>query len=522
MTAPTVPASAPSGVRAQRLIAVCLANLMIPLAFTGPAVSVPAIGADLGGSAVALNWVVNAWMLTFASSVMATGALADLVGRKRCFLVGLGGFALASAAVGAAPGIVILDVLRGVQGVFGAMILTSGTALLAQDYHGAERARAFSLLGTTFGVGLAFGPMIAGGLVEVASWRALFFLLALIAAPIFVFGIVKVTESADPDARGVDWIGTVTFTGALAALTVAIVRGPRDGWASPVVLGLAAVCVVLLVAFVVGERRQARPMLDLSLFRYPRFVGVQLLPIATGFGFVAMLVYLPLWFIGVLGLSEVEAGLAALPITAPILVVPFLAGLLARRVAPNRLAGIGLGGVAAGCLWLTVLSPDGGVVPMIAPMLLIGIGAGLPWGLQDGLSVSVVPPERAGMASGIFTTSRVASEVIAIAAIGAGLVTLSAAALADAAAGGALPGGLDPRRLADAIATGGLDAAANLAPPELREAVRAAAGEAHAEAFRAVLRGLAAIAAVSAAICFLTLRNPYEAVRPAPAESSLR
>jgi len=509
----TVGPGVSDGARYGRLAAVCLAALMIPLAFTGPAVSAPAIKADLGGSVVALNWVVNAWMLTFAASVMATGALADLIGRKRCFLTGVGGFIVISALIGLAPSVLVLDLLRGVQGVFGAMILTSGTALLAQDFHGTERARAFSLLGTTFGVGLAFGPLIAGTLIELASWRALFFALSAVTVLVFLVGVLEVSESKDPDARGIDWIGTITFTGSLALLTFGIVQGPQNGWGSPIMIGLFAGCAALLVAFVIGERRQERPMLDLSLFKYPRFIGVQMLPIATGFGFVALLVYLPLWFIGIYGMTEVEAGIAALPITAPILVVPFLAGYLARWISPSILSGVGLTGVAAGCLWLTVMSPGGGPESMILPMLLIGVGTGLPWGLQDGLSVSVVPPERAGMASGIFTTSRVASEVIAIAAIGATLVSMTAATLAGAVDAGTLTGAASPGTLANTVASGSLAEAAAMAPAGQQELYATVIGEAYANAFDFVLYGLTAIAIVSALICFLTLRNPYEAVQ---------
>lgn len=238
-------------------------------------------------------------------------------------------------------------------------------------------------------------------------------------------------------------------------------------------------------------------MLDLSLFRYPRFIGVQLLPVATGFSFVALVVYLPIWFIAVQGRDEFAAGLAILPLTAPMLVVPLLAGRLATRISAGVLSGIGFLIAAAGSLWLMRMTPEGGVWPMVLPMLLIGNG--IPWGLMDALSVSVVPKERAGMAAGIFTTMRVAGEAIAIAAIGAALIGLTTRNLAAAATeqdlalpdtAGALAGGIGS-------ATGGWS------PP-----VTALLHESYADGFRAVLVVLTILAFITAIVCFLTLRAP--------------
>ncbi len=148
------------------LAAVCLAGLMMPLSFTGPAVATPAIARDLGGSPVALAWVVNAFVLAFGSFVLAAGTLADQYGRKRIFRLGVLGFTILSAISTFAPGLVALDLLRGAQGIAAAMVMAGGAASLAQEFEGPARTRAFSLLGTTFGVGLAFGPIWSG------CWRA--------------------------------------------------------------------------------------------------------------------------------------------------------------------------------------------------------------------------------------------------------------------------------------------------------------------------------------------------------------
>lgn len=488
------------------LAAICLSAVIIPLVFTGPAISIPAVGRDLGGDQASLSWIVNAYAIAFGGCVMAAGALGDQIGRKRCFLAGLAIFTATSILIGLTPSLLLLNLLRAVEGIGGALVLTSATSLLAQEFEEADRPRAFSFLGTAFGVGLAFGPMASGFIIEQWGWRALYFGIAAVSLLILLLGTPRIRESRDPEAKGIDWPGTILFTAALVSFTFAVVQGPQHGWASLRVIGLFTGSVALLATFVAVELRQARPMLDLSLFRYPRFIGVQLLPVATGFSFVALIVYLPIWFIAVQGRDEFAAGLAILPLTAPMLVVPLLAGVLAKWIAPGVLSGVGFFMSAIGALLLMRLSPDGGVGTIILPMLLIGVGNGLPWGLMDALSVSVVPKGRAGMASGIFTTSRVAGEAIAIAAIGAALIGLTAQNLTVAAAGKGVALPLAAAEIAAGIGAGAHGAAvsANASDPvQLSSLIHAA----YTDAFVAVLAVLAVLATITAAVCLLTLRR---------------
>jgi MFS family permease len=412
------------------LAAVCLSALVLPLAFSGGAVATPAIGRDLGGSAAALTWITNAFMLSFGSLLMAAGALADQFGRKRVFVSGMAGFILVSLVLGFAPSVAWLDALRALQGVAAAASLAGGTAALAQEFDGHARTRAFSMLGTSFGIGLAFGPLMAGALIAHLGWRAIFWAIAAIGAIAFVFGVPRMRETRDPAANGLDWPGTITFTGMLALFTFAVIRAPQDGWSSAPVIGMLAASAGLLVAFVVVEARVARPMLTLSLFRYPRFVGVQMLPVGTCYCYIVLIVMLPLRFIGAEGLSEMEAGLLMIALSAPMLVVPMLAASLTRWIPAGVLSGLGFLVAAAGLYWLSLVDMSVSRASVIAPMLVVGVGAGVPWGLMDGLSVSVVPKERAGMASGIFSTTRVAGEGIALAIVTAILAGLAQASLA--------------------------------------------------------------------------------------------
>lgn len=186
------------------LTAICLSAVIIPLVFTGPAISTPAVGRDLGGDQAALSWIVNAYAIAFGGCVMAAGALGDQIGRKRCFVAGLALFAVTSILIGLTPSLLVLNLLRAVEGVGGALVLTSATSLLAQEFDGHERTRAFSLLGTSFGVGLAFGPMASGLLIQTLGWRALYFVIAVIAVVLLALGTPRIRESRDPEAQGID------------------------------------------------------------------------------------------------------------------------------------------------------------------------------------------------------------------------------------------------------------------------------------------------------------------------------
>ncbi|WP_429573412.1 MFS transporter [Paraburkholderia sp. UCT70] len=481
------------------LTAVCLAALALPLSFSGGAVATPAIGRDLAGGPVAMNWITNAFMLTFGSLLMAAGALADRFGRKRLFAFGVSGFTVVSLVLGFAPSIFVLDVLRAVQGVTAAAALAGGTAALVQEFDGPERTRAFSLLGTTFGLGLAFGPVLAGFLVERFGWRAIFVTGTAAGAISLLFGAPRMRESRDPNAQGLDWAGTATFTGALSCFTFGVIQAPESGWSSQLVVGFLVGAALLVAAFAVIETRVAGPMLDLSLFRYPRFVGVQVLPIATCYCYIVPLVVLPLRFIGADGYSEIDAGLLMLALSAPMLVVPLVAALLTRWMSAGVISGIGLLIAALGLYWLSVALRDGASSAAIAPLLTIGIGAGIPWGLMDGLSVSVVPKERAGMATGIFSTTRVAGECIALAMVNAILAALTQARVLSAMKPHATSATVS--EAAARLAAGDLDRASVLLP----NVARATLQHIYADAFGHLLGGLTVVTLLCAIAVFAFL-----------------
>ncbi|WP_084360506.1 MFS transporter [Hydrogenophaga palleronii] len=496
------------------LLAICAAAAAMPLTFTGTAVALPAIGHALGGTPVAMAWATNAFMLTFGSALMVAGALADNHGRRRVFLSGSLAFALFSLALVFAPGILVFDLLRGGQGLAAAAAYAGGAAALAQEFEGQARLRAFSLMGTSFGVGLALGPIASGLMIEVFGWRSIF--LAVVALTTFAFVLARfaLTESRDPASSGLDSRGALVFTAMLALFTCGMLLVPERGWSSASVLALLVGSLVCLVAFIAAERRISRPMLDLSLFRYPRFVGVQLLAAAPAYGFVVLLVLLPLRFVGIEGMGEVAAGSMMIALSTPLLVLPVVAGMLVRWFQPATICGAGLLVSAAGLFWLA-LTPIGAPVAETAlPMLLIGLGISLPWGLMDGLAVSVVPKERAGMATGIFSTVRVAGEGVALAVVGAVLSMLISGSIAASDVAGNAPAA------AQRLAGGDLQGALALLPGTDSATLLALYGQ----AFAWLLMLLAGITAITAVVVFLFLGsgetpNPVAATEPDEAQT---
>lgn len=492
------------------LLSVCLAAMTMPLSFTGPAVALSRIAADLGGTPIELNWVTNAFMLTFGAGLMAAGALADNHGRKRIFLTGLATYLLAALGCMLAPGIVWFDLFRALQGIGGAAAFAGGASALAQEFDGRSQLRAFSFLGTSFGIGLAFGPIASGLLIDAFGWRAIFLLVAVLAAAAAALGLRTITESRDPDATGLDWAGTSTFTTALATLTCGVLQAPQAGWTSPLVMALLGTAAVSFVAFVTVERRVRRPMLDLTLFRFPRFVGVQFLAAAPAYAFVVLLVLLPIRFIGVEGMSEIEAGQLMICLSGPLLILPLLAGQATRWIAPATICGVGLLVATAGLVWLSRIPAADGA--LVAPLILIGIGIALPWGLMDGLAVSVVPKGRAGMAVGIFNTTRVASEGVALAIVMATLSGFTATQLG-------VQGLASPAEAASAaqlLVTGNIAGAALHLPM----AETSAMVHAYETAFDRLLVVLATITVLTAVVVFLGLRRgsaPEQDIAPLPA-----
>ncbi|MFE4870899.1 MFS transporter [Streptomyces sp. NPDC056682] len=493
------------------IFALCLAVFIVPYGLSSAPVALPAIGNDLHAGVVPLQWVVNAYNVTAASFMMAAGSIADRIGRKRVFAFGVGLYGI-SALVGAlASSAVILDVARGIAGVAAAAMMTAGVSVMANMFQGAARTKAFAYVGVTIGAGLAIGPTTSGLLVSGLGWRSIFWVQFVIAV-LSMLGMGLIQESKDPDANAVDWAGTVTFTLALFFFTLAIIEGPQWGWGGTAVLALFAGCVVMLAAFVFVERRQRHPMFDLSLFAEPRFMAVNLLATAVSFGFVGLMVLLPSYLVGANGLTDSGAGLTMLLLTAPVLAFPLVAGRLVQAgVSMRTVLSSSLVLVAVGLAWLTVIHPGISLLGLAGPLLLIGIGIGLIYGLMDGAAVSTVSPTKVGMASGMFNTIRLASEAVAVAGMVAALVSLVQGRISGGLDRFAQGTGLDARAVTDSVTSGNLDAPVAKAPAGSRDAFTDFLGQGYSDGFQIVLWGAAAICIVSAVVLHLILTDRPDA-----------
>ncbi len=401
------------------LIAVCTAIFMLLLDITVVNVALPDIQRSLHSSFSDLQWVVDAYSLTLAAFLLTAGVIGDMFGRREVFAIGLGIFSLSSLTCGLSTSSLMLNLARGAQGVGGAIMFATSLALIAQAFSGRERGTAFGIYGAVVGGAVAVGPLVGGAITSGIGWRWIFFVNVPIGALAVVITLTRVQESRDPNSRRVDWAGFVTFSVALFLLVLALVRGNTDGWHSTEILGMLIGAGALLVVFLVVEWRQHDPMLDLNLFRRPAMVGVSIAAFAVSGSIFAMFLYLTLYIQDDLGYGPFAAGLRFLPITLLSFLVAPLAGKLTVRIQARYLLGLGLLVTAAGCLLMSTTHSDSGWTVLLPGFIVAGAGVGIVNPVLASAAISVVPPERSGMASGANSTFRQIGIATGIAGLGA-------------------------------------------------------------------------------------------------------
>src|SRR4051795_13672437 len=331
--------------------AASIATFMLLLDITVVNTALPSIRKDLGGSFADLQWVIDAYTLALAAVVLMAGTIADRVGRKRTFILGLGIFSIASAAIALSPSTEFLIIGRAVQGIGGAIMFALSLALIAQEFApGRDRATAMGVYGATIGVAVATGPLVGGALTDSLGWESVFYLNVPIGIAAIAMTMAHVRESRDPRAAGTDWPGTVTFSGALFMLVLGLVRGNEDGWGSTPIVALLTGSVVLLGLFVLIEHRSKDPMLPLELFRNRSFTGVQIAAFAISSTLFALYLYLTLYLQGFQGDSPLDAGLKYLPISVTVFIVSAVAASLVARAPARVLMSSGLALVGLGLL----------------------------------------------------------------------------------------------------------------------------------------------------------------------------
>ena len=401
------------------LIVVCLAVFMLLVDVTIVNVALPSIQRALGSSFEDLQWVVDAYALALAALLLASGSLADLLGRKRVFVVGLVIFSTASLLCGLAGSPVMLNAARGLQGAGGAMMFATSLALIAQEFEPHERGTALGIWGATTGFAVAVGPLIGGALTDGLGWEWIFLVNVPVGIVTIAITLMRVPASErDPSAR-IDWAGLVTFSSALSFLVYALIRGNDDGWSSAKIVSLLTTAVLLLVIFVTIELRRDQPMLDLRLFRVPTFTGAQIVAFCIHASLFSMFLYITLYMQDVLGYSPLESGLRFLPVSVLSFVAAPLAGKLAERYSVKFFLTAGLTLVGTGLLLMSGITPSDGWTTLLAGFILGGIGIGFINPPLATAAIGVVEPRRSGAASGINSTFRQVGTAVGIAGLGA-------------------------------------------------------------------------------------------------------
>ncbi len=490
------------------LIAVCIGTFMLLIDVTIVNVALPDIQTSLKSSFSDLQWVIDAYSLMLAALLLTTGSLADLFGRRRVFAIGLCIFTASSLLSGVATTPLFLNLARGAQGVGGAAMFSTSLALLASSFRGRERGVAFGVWGMITGLAVAIGPVVGGALTTGLSWRWIFLINVPIGVICVALTLLRVEESRQPGAHRPDWIGALTFSGALAALVYALIQGNAKGWGSTEIVACLAGSLVLLLAFFAAERVQKSPMFDLSLFRNPTFAGGSFVAFALSAGMFSLLLYLTLYLQDVLNYSALQAGLRLLVLSGGILLTSTLAGRLTTRVPIRWLLSGGLVLVGIGLILLAGLKASSGWTHFIPGFIIGGAGVGFINPPLASTAVGVVEPARAGMASGINSTCRQIGIATGIAGLGAIFShTVRAKVISLLSATGAISSA-QAHTLASSVAQGTGAGSAIAAAPR---AARAAAVHAVRAGFVNGLNGVFLIGAilsfVAAALAFVLVRQ---------------
>jgi EmrB/QacA subfamily drug resistance transporter len=484
------------------LIVVSASTFMLPLDYTIVAVALHDIQHSLGASFIDLQWVINGYTLAFAAFVLASGSLADLFGRRRVFLIGMMVFGLSSLASGVAPTPLVLNLARGLLGLGAALMFAAALPLLVMEFEGAERAKAFGVFGAVVGIGAALGPFLGGIIVSTLGWRWAFLVNVPVIVVLVVLTLAKVRESRDPNARGVDWGGLTSFTLFCFFFFYALINGNESGWTSPAILACFVAAAVLLVIFISVELNHHYPMFDLSLFRSATFVGASTPPIVLSIAFWGPFLYFPMYYQSALGYSAFQAGAAVLPFAIPLFVMGPVGGWLSTRISSRALLGLGQFLVGAGSLLMLFPGPEATWLSFAGGALVSGSGAGLINGEMTNVALSLVSPERSGMASGINSTARQVGVAIGFAGLGAILSNAIAAKFNSLTSGSAVGA-----QVASLVVKGDLTGAVASVPPALQDSVRAAAHGAVYHGFHLIVAVAGVVGIAGAAFSYLTVRQ---------------
>jgi len=408
--------------RAKRyvLAAMCLAVLMAQLDTSVVNLAVKSIGADFHAGTNTLQWVIDVYNLLYASLLLTAGALGDLYGRRRVFILGVGVFTLGSLACGVAPNEFLLVAGRGLTGIGAALMLPTSLSILAVTYPDPkERSHAIALWASCNGLAFAIGPTLGGWIVEAIGWRAIFLMIVPVSALALVLAVGFLGESSDPQGRRLDLRGQFLAIAALGGITFAAIEGPHLGLMSAPILAAMAIGVAASLAFLLIERRLSNGLMPFALFRHAGLPAAMAVAGLMTFGMYSMFFLMALYFQNLRGASVFLTGFELLPMSLTFFLVSQRAGRLSVRFGRSAVMTAGMAAMGAGLLMLTALTPQTSLYAIEAAFVVIGIGLGLNTGPVVDAAVASVPAARAGTASGLVNTARMVGATLGVAILGA-------------------------------------------------------------------------------------------------------
>jgi EmrB/QacA subfamily drug resistance transporter len=425
------------------LLTLCLAAFIISLDVTIVNVALPTLVRRTGATTTDLQWVVDAYNLAFAALVLVAGSLSDRLGRKGMLLAGLGVFGAASLAGSLCTTAGQLIGARAVMGLGAAMMFPATLSLLTNVFTGRrERAVAIGLWGATTGVGIATGPIIGGWLLERFWWGSVFLLMAPIAAGIAALAAWAVPSSRDPRTPPADWRGLILSAAGMGVLVLGTIQAPGWGWGSSRTIGTLAAGTALLAAFAAAESRTPHPMLDIALFRNPRFTAASGSVAIAFFALNGFIFLMTQYFQLVRGFGPLGTGIRLLPVAVSVAAASVAGTWLAVRIGNKIIVGGGLALFCAALLWISTVSQATPYSVIAAQMIVFGIGMGLTQAPATEAIMGAVPPEKAGVGSAINDATRLLGGTLGVAVIGS-----IAASLYNSRLAATLPAGLPARAI---------------------------------------------------------------------------
>jgi EmrB/QacA subfamily drug resistance transporter len=403
------------------LFTMCLGVFLAQLDSTVVYLGVKHIGGELDASISQMQWVLDAYNLTYATFLLTGGTLGDLYGRTRIFIVGIALIVAGSLVCALAPNGNVLIAGRALTGLGSALELPVSLAILTVAYPDANaRGRAIGFWASCNGLAMAIGPSVGGFLVDSVGWRSIFFLSVPVGIVGLVLAATRVPETRHPEGRHLDPAGQALAVIALAALAFVVIEGPHWGFLSASVLIPAVACVLAAILFLRVESGSSTAMVPLDLFRNGPFNASLAIAGLMTFGMYSMMFLTPLYLQSVAHTSALVTGLALMPMSVVFMVVSQCSGWLMKRLGARVMMTAGMGAMGAGLLiLLAVVSPQGHVTAVEVALIVIGIGLGLNTGPVNAVAVASVSAARSGTASGLLNTARMIGATLGIAVLGA-------------------------------------------------------------------------------------------------------